>query len=349
MKHRIRTKTSRVCTARLWPLVVALAVLPHTTRAADVEQAVNLLTGERHLTRFGGSSTWITDTELRLHNRLERVPEWNARILSIGSDLDGLVGQNERVWQQLQSAEKALRDNKRSLSTAQRKQLTEQIERLRKQSVAPEKLGGRADVRLLLVELTNLRNEILIATAWAREQLPLLQADYRRLRQDGEIASALLRIGPKHRLGPVDDYQKKLQRLDQCKQFVLARPVPLYVQSGRARVGGIANDRFPLTFTWRESSEPTFITANMAAAMQLEIPDGAPTRPIRVGSERILLAKPVTIAYLRFGPCVLRDVQALVLPPEGEDVGAQIGPVAFDGYQVEAAAKRLHLAIRAEP
>jgi hypothetical protein len=57
------------------------------------------------------------------------------------------------------------------------------------------------------------------------------------------------------------------------------------------------------------------------------------------------VARRVAIPYLRFSGCVLRDVSALVLPPEVEDWGSRIGREAFLGHSVRLEPELLRLRI----
>ena len=101
----------------------------------------------------------------------------------------------------------------------------------------------------------------------------------------------------------------------------------------------------PATFTWRTSDEPTIITASLAESAGIETPDDAPRVELRIGRRRRLTARQVKIPYVRFGKYLVRDVPAYVLPPEGEDLGSQIGQFALKGYRVSAEPGRLRLVI----
>ena len=81
-------------------------------------------------------------------------------------------------------------------------------------------------------------------------------------------------------------------------------------------------------------------------AAGLALPAEAPSVPLAMGSGRTLDARPLTVPTLRFGQVVLREVPVYVLGPEGEDLGASIGPAAFAGYDVQEERARLQLTIR---
>ena len=70
-------------------------------------------------------------------------------------------------------------------------------------------------------------------------------------------------------------------------------------------------------YAFRESFHPSH---------GIEVTPESPRVRVTVGRGRSVLARQVTIPYLRLGRHVVRDVPALLLPPEHEDAGSQIGP-----------------------
>ena len=49
------------------------------------------------------------------------------------------------------------------------------------------------------------------------------------------------------------------------------------------------------------------------------------------------------VPYMRFGNQVLRGVTAYALPPDAENAGTQIGPLAFEGITPKAEPQNLRL------
>jgi hypothetical protein len=106
----------------------------------------------------------------------------------------------------------------------------------------------------------------------------------------------------------------------------------------------IVNERAPVTFTWLSSNEPLVLTDAVAEAAGLERNSADADRVvIRVEPNRTLSASPATVATIRLGQHILHDVDALVLPPEAEDLGARIGVDAWSGYNVTLQLDRLRL------
>jgi len=122
--------------------------------------------------------------------------------------------------------------------------------------------------------------------------------------------------------------------------------LPLWVQSGKTRVGAILNERAPVVFTWQTSNEPTVLTASMAESAGVDVTESAEIFEMPFGRTRRLPTRRVTVQRIRLGELVLHDVPAYILPPEGEDLGARIGPDALGEYKATVELERLRLVIQ---
>jgi hypothetical protein len=308
-----------------------------------------VLSGEFGLIRRGKSEVWITPREAALRRQLDHLPSLVDRVRADRDSIVEAYNRNAVLWPQRQAREPVLKKALSELSPSdpKRKPLEEEFKNLDRTAVSPEKLGGAPWVQPRLVDLSSGLNAILLGVFAARRDAELLGNEYQTLRQNDDVASALRQLAGGHRLGPLRDYGADLRRLDEFEQFVFSQSTPLYLQSGHLRMGGILDERMPITFTWRESSEPTVITAALAQAAGIVPEDDAPEMPIGCGGGRRLPAKRVVLKSLRFGKHVLREAEAWLLPPEGEDFGCRIGSTAFTGYQV--AAEPALLRFRIEP
>jgi hypothetical protein len=175
----------------------------------------------------------------------------------------------------------------------------------------------------------------------------VLTRQYSALAQDAAVARSLRQLGKEQRLGPAEDYDSDrfLKGLAKFEAAVFTTDVPLYRDQGALRVAGLINHT-PVTFTWTQSSEPTMITASVIEAAGLIVPENAPQMQQRMDDGRMLSVRKFTIPYVRFGKQVLRDVPALALPPEGENLGTQIGASAFTGLSPKAEPEKFRLVIR---
>ena len=74
------------------------------------------------------------------------------------------------------------------------------------------------------------------------------------------------------------------------------------------------------------------------------MPGDAPTQTLRIGG-RTIEAREVFLPSLRVGSCHAKSVAALVLPPEAEDLGAQITPLALSPWRVKIERERLRMTL----
>ncbi|MBW3595802.1 MAG: retroviral-like aspartic protease family protein [Planctomycetes bacterium] len=317
--------------------------------AAAPSPAEEVLQREFGLSRRTRGEVWITPRESELRRRLSHLPKVVDHARKVGEAVVDARERNRLLWAQRQALEETFRKKIKELSPSdpQRKQMEQSLKKMDSLAVPPEKLGGAPWVQPHLIDMTNSRHAILLGAYAAREDAMALAGEYEALRQNHEVAEALSQLAGEHRLGPLKDYSSDLRRLKEYEEFVYAQPQPLYLQSGKVRLGGILNEAAPVTFTWRDSSEPTVITASIAQASGLAPPADAPVVSLTFDGRRRLSTRRILLASIRFGPHVLRDVEAHILPPEGEDLGAQISRAAFTGFQV--AADPAHLRFRIEP
>jgi hypothetical protein len=323
--------------------------------AADArsQAPTDLLTRQFRLVRNG--RVWITPTEQRLIDRLDALPNLRTRILDAESVLSQAAEQNAVYWRQVERVQAIIKQLERTRGAAtgnQRKKIDEELqrqrkllERIRKPAVEPAHLGGVPAVRKRLIALSNDRNELLLSLLWIRSAVAGLADEYRLLAANSAVADALRELGGGNQLGPLRDYEQKLKQLEEYDKLAFVARLPLYRTGQRLRVSLIVNDQAPATFTWRDSHDPTIVTASLAEAAGIPVPATAPRLRLNLAGGRQLEVRSVAIAYLRIGRYVMRDVPAMLLPPEGEDLGSQIGPVALPGHKAVARPERMCLTI----
>lgn len=301
------------------------------------------------LSRRAKAEVWVTPRERDVALRLEQLPNLVNQVRTLSTEVAEARKRNLVAWLQRQALEKALRKTASKLSPGdpERKEMEESLKKLDLLAVAPDKLGGAPAMQSRLIDMTIARNSILLGAAAVREDIAMLASEYTALRNNQAVIDALERLGANHRLGPLRQYANDLSSLNEFEQFVYEQPTPLYLESGRVRVGAILNEESPITFTWRSGAEPTVIPCSTAQNAGIQPPADAPLVPLRFERGRRLPSRRIVLASIRFGRHVLRDVEAYVLPPEGEDLGAQIGRSAFAGFQVTP--ELVHLHFRIEP
>jgi hypothetical protein len=277
------------------------------------------------------------------------------RIVDAESVMSQIVERNAALWRQLEGIRRTIEQLERNRGAAngrERKQIDGELERrkslaarLQQQAVDPAMLGGVPAVRTRLIALSNDRNALLLSLLWIRSAIAGLAEEYGRLAANSSVTAALGELGEGNQLGPLRDYEQKLKQLGDYDKLVFVSRLPLYRTAGRLRVSIIVSDQAPATFTWRQSHDPTIVSTSLAEAAGISVPPTAPRSRLDVGRGRRMEVQSITIPYLRFGRHVLRDVPALLLPPEGEDLGSQIGPHALAGYRFTARPERLCLEI----
>lgn len=331
--------------------ILALAA-PLAARAADPD-----LDPARkwNLERVG--QAWITSHEAEIRRRLAAVPELESRITALELSLRTALADNAIRWKQRSELERGLeqlRQGSSGLGSAERAARDEEIRRIQQQllplrtsSFAPEKLGSAPDVRAQLVDLTQIRTSALVAASVVRELAPRLADDYKRLAKEPLIAEWLK--ATKSRLGPLKNYDSDLRKLIRLEEQVLGSPLweggtPLWIEADRFRLGAIANENLPVTFTWDDSVPAAIVTMNWQQAAGLEAEPGRAKETLRIAG-RTFSVRHYRLAYLRLGRTVVRDVDCLVLPPEGEDLGCRLSAAALHGQRaaIEPAQLRLRL------
>jgi len=337
-------------------LVFALTTVVFYTSAAGADVTPDrFLSQTKGLTRLG--HFWVCRTEVGLRRRLELLPKLEREVLARQQDLKQAIDHNAQRWRQLGMVEASIRKLEEAIrrtpgNGAARRKLEKDLQRqretfkrLRAQAIEPTRLGGNPQVAPVVVALINARQALAVSLFRIRQDVPALAEQYRVLKADADVSRALTQLGNPHRLGPARRYETVLKSLGRYEKLVFTEHVPVYRESDRLRVGLIVNERYPATFTWRESSEPTIITASLAESAGIEVAADAPTARLTVGRNRQLIIRSTKIRYIRLGKYVFPDVSAYVLPPEGEDLGSQIGQAAMEGCRVVIRPEQLRLAV----
>jgi hypothetical protein len=314
-------------------------------RAQEVPSPELKLARDFGLARLANTNIWITQREARLRDDWNELPPQRESIAALETELANRVEQNARQWALLEERRATLMRLLAALTPAdkQRRAVEDQLKSLARQGIAPERLGDQPDVRAKVMELINRRNQLWLTAQAIRRNTPKVAAEYERLKSSPSLNAAITLLGNNHRLGPARDYEADLKRLADFERIYLTVWVPLYQQGERLRLTLLAGETTPLTFTWTSSPEPTVITSAMAEAIGVEIPSQAAQQMVTLAPMRTYAARRVKIPLVRLGSFETQEVEAWVLPPEGEDLGARIGPAALSGVGLEAQPERLRL------
>ncbi len=349
------TLFNAACSLAAWPMfnllrnsrwiVLLVCFLAWPVRAEDAA-AAGAGPFERHgLVRLG-QRVWVLSQEVELREKLAALPKRRERILLEEKELDAAVAGNLRRWQESRPAIAALQQTLSRLNSSdpERPLIERQLAGLVAAARDPVQLGGQADVRERLIALSGERCELLAELAWIRAAPGALRDSYARLAAQPEIAAALQQSDNRQRLGPQRNYRADVERLKEYEELAATRWVPIFQQSGQTRLTALVNERAATTFTWSEASDQLVVlTSSAAEAAGLDVPAAAPSESIAATPERKVTARRITLDRLRLGKCLLRDVEAYVLPPEAEDVGNRLGRMTLINHRVRLAPQQLRM------
>ncbi len=340
--HRCRT-------AGVWVLIVCCARLGPAAAAEPAALAAeNFLRNMKGVSNIPGGKVWLCGAERTLRSCLASLGDSRRDLVQEQRFLDQRIQQNSQRWEANRQQIAALKATLSETGSAapERKPIEQQIRTLESQAVDPDQLAAQGDVRTHLIQFTNARNALAVRLLTIRRAIPQMESEYRSLEADLAVRAALRTLGEGQRLGPLENYLVQLRRLDEYERLVFTPWLPIYLQSGRIRAGGILNETTPFTFSWDAEGGPTILSESMLEAAGLPLPAGAAEVSLPLGSGRTLTARRMIVPALRLGQVVLRDVPVHVSGPDGEDVGAVIGADLLAGYDVNVERARLQLSIR---
>jgi hypothetical protein len=192
-----------------------------------------------------------------------------------------------------------------------------------------------------MIDLVNARTAVQLAVLTIRRDTPKLEAEYEVLKTATSIQSALKQINSSARLGPARNYQRDVVRTEAIAPSAFKNEIPGYLESGWFRMSAIVNEAHPVTFSLQPRDGPLLLAASAAERLGLTAKDFTePDRKVEVFG-RQLTAHPVKLASLRLGAGVVRNVPALVLPAEAEDLGSQLSSVVLAGYRTVVQPRRM--------
>ena len=314
--------------------------------AADpAEQAATELQ-QRGLVKITGR-VWGLPLEAQLRARLRRLPALRERIVTAQKDLDERIIRNQQAWQQAAPAIDALQSQlaRFSASDPQRPALADQLRRLSAEAVEPAALAGRDAVRTPLASLAQDRCTLILDLVWIRQAASAVPERYRQLADDEQVARLIRQVDAKCRLGPARNYANDVRKLADYDLLAFAPHVPVYLHAGRLRVTALICDSACLTFSWSEKSDAvSFLPTSALASAGITVPAGAPHQTLRIDGRRVE-CRELILPSLRLGSCHAKSVAVWVLPPEAEDLGAQLTPLALSPGRGKVEIEKLRMVL----
>ena len=329
-------------------LLLPLAVAVIAIGAVSGQERAPLT--ERLQQEFGLVSTtdgwWVLPQELDLREKLADLPKRRERVVLLERQVETDIERNAEAWKQVAPALDALRQSLRRLPTnaPEREAIERQIDALAATAHDPKQLGQQNEIRSQVIALAAERCALQSTLIWIRREWPRLREQYDQLAARPDFAEARKQLGGDQRLGPRRDYAGDLNRLGNYDRLVNTDWIPIYIQSGRFRVTALLGGELPVTFTWSDESDAAVqVTRSVIDAAGIDIPADAQFEEIAIGESRKVRAARIKLTELRIGKTVLRDVSALVLPPEAEDLGCTLPRSVLKGHSVQLEPERLRL------
>jgi len=343
-----------------WAVVLCAAAIACGDRArgADEADARRTLTAHR-LTAV--SDVWVVPEEVELRRHAESLERLERAYYQAKSQVEEHIKANDaaaKTWSEakakLDKSRTSLKDD--TIVGAERRKLEEtarqqekEVRDLRARWRDENQLGEHPPVRAAVVRLVAVRNALTVSELAIRRLEPLLPQRYGPLRINPAVRTALAALGERQRLGPARDYQADLKRLPVVQRIAFSNEVPVFREDRHFRVSLLVNDQTPAVFSIRHSTGPTVIPASLAAAAGIKIESRARPFTYVVDSQRRFTVHAVTIPRMRLAGAVLENVSALVLPPEGEDLGAKLGHDAYSQLDCRIDGRRLVMRVTTPP
>lgn len=296
---------------------------------------------------------WGLEEELRLQEIAAELPKLREQLIVIERRLSVQVQTNRQLWQQQGTTILGLEASLAKLpsSDPKRLELASQIKLLRSQTIEPDKLPRVPAVQQQIIEFTELRQAISLALLESSAHLTMLSTRYEELSQNPAVSDALAQQSANAKLGPIRPLESHRKRLSDYEKLVFTAAVPIYLQSGRLRVGAIIDERLPVTFTYQQGSgdQATLITSSIAEAAGAMLDQNTAAMKIEVAPKRTALVREATLTSLRIGRLQLSQVRVLVLPPECEDLGCILSRATLTGHSVKIERDLLRMTIDGGP
>jgi hypothetical protein len=326
---------------------LALALLSTVPTAHADDPAANAADeiAKRHGLVKITSRVWGLPVEQQLRARLKRLPELRERIVTAQKEIDERIAQNDVAWRQIAPAVAALKKQIEQSPSGdpQRPLLVEQLARLEREATRPDALGSRDAVRGTLARLGQDRATLAIDLVWIRTTAAGIAERYGQLAADENLAALIGQSGDRQRLGPARNYRAEVRKLEEYDKLAFAPHAPIYLQSGSVRVAAVVNDAACITFSWSDASDAvTFLPASVVHSAGIEVPADARRETLKIAG-RTIEAREIFLSSLRLGSCHAKSAAAFVLPPEAEDLGAQLTPQALSPWRVKVERERLRL------
>ncbi|MEX2185862.1 MAG: aspartyl protease family protein [Pirellulales bacterium] len=350
------TPGRRCITAAALALATLALVAALLCRVAVADDASRQALVDNGLINLGDA--WLAPAEMETRQWLDALDPLERQYQALLRAIDDRVRANESVKAELAQQRRELKKlveridandpaalgPTRDRLKQSAKELEAHIKRLRSDYKDGTHLAEFQPARDDVIRLANARAALTLAAAALRRNLTEMPEQYDRIAKIPAVRAALSQLGPTIRLGTGRNYATdaadRLARIDRATQSDF---VPVYRDDNHARVLAIVDGATPITFSLRHSAGPTHLPHSLVASLNISTED-APRVTYTVG-DRKLACRRVKLSSLRVGSLEMRDVEALALPPEGEDLGAKLGRAAYESHYLDVDFSHLRLTV----
>ena len=332
------------------PRAGAAPISIEAAAAARKEEAIRLLS-ERGLTATGRH--WLSPEDARLRRQLDSLERLQKQFHQTRKALDQRIEENETAGRALAELERKVEARQALLSStadpAVRRQATDELSRLTSATTAgarylpPEQFAEDAAVRTTLIEWIGARNSLAIIALGYPAAISQVNRGYIPLRKDAEIQNALAVLGRKNELGGGRNLAAAAPQIEDAKRVALAADAPLYRVSGQWRTSLLLEDAAPVACTLVDQGPPLLLPESVARAVGVSLDAKAPLRRYIAADGRQFDVRVAQLKQIRLGGRMFSNVEALVLPPEGEDLGVVLSRHYLGGIKLQLQPQRLSL------
>jgi len=291
---------------------------------------------------------WLASQEIQLRRQIAGLDALDRRHRQAQQQATAMLEKNEQIRARLVAAEAAKKSGKAPASSSGSSTSgstdAKKGPELNSKLADVTGIGEMTPLQTAMIELVAARQAVLLACAQIDRAIAELPEKYGELAKQEAITTALKDAGESQRLGPTKDYRRDGEKARQMASIAQRGPIPVFQECGQFRLGAIINEDFPLTMTISAEKEPTLITSTAGQSMGLTPQPDAMKRDYRRGDRTVKVTE-VSIPSVRLGAIILRDVSALLLPPEAEDLASQLAIRSIEGYRTELVERRMALAI----
>jgi len=321
------------------------------------EESAERILRDRGLTAVGRH--WLCAADHRLRSQLHSIDRNQKQFQRARRELEQRLESNESLGRLLSEKTQRIAQLERQAAstrdTVQRRQLADVLGRLRaEQSVlqqrylTPDQVPDDASLRAIVIEWTNARNALAVTALTYSETDVLYQISnqYESLRGDTQVRRAMATLGPHQELRGGNEFAAAAPRVAEARRMAFSADAPLYRVAGQWRSNVLIGPAAPTGCTLTDQGPPLILPEMAARAAGLLDHEKEPLRrPFKAPDGRQFEVQVVRLPRIWLGNQEIANVEAYILPPEGEDLGVLLNPDYLGGNRVQRRPQQLRLTV----